>query len=31
MLTDLAARAELFHTDIGAAFIDLMIDGHRET
>jgi hypothetical protein len=31
MLTNLAARAELFHTDIGTAFADLMIDGHRET
>ena len=31
MLTNLAARAELFHTDVGTAFIDLMIDGHRET
>jgi hypothetical protein len=31
MLTSLAARAELFHTDNGTAFVDLMIDGHRET
>jgi hypothetical protein len=31
MLTNLAARAELFHTDIGTAFADLVIDGHRET
>lgn len=31
MLTNLAARAELFHTDNGTAFADLMIDDHRET
>src|SRR5258708_30289623 len=31
MLTNLAAPAELFHTDDGTAFADLMIDGHRET
>src|SRR3954452_3306507 len=31
MLTNLAISAELFHTDDGAAFADLMIDGHRET
>ena len=31
MLAVLAARAELFHTDNGAAFADLMIGGHRET
>jgi hypothetical protein len=31
MLTDLAARSELFHTASGAAFADIMIDGHRET
>jgi hypothetical protein len=31
MLANLAARAELFHTDVGTAFIDLMIDGHCET
>ena len=31
MLTNLAVNAELFHTDDGTAFADLMIDGHRET
>jgi hypothetical protein len=31
MLLELAASAELFHTANGAAFADLMIDGHRET
>jgi hypothetical protein len=31
MLTALAAWAEVFHTDNGTAFADLMIDGHRET
>src|SRR4051794_25582212 len=31
MLTHLAADAELFHTAVGTAFADLMIDGHRET
>src|SRR3954447_17826672 len=31
MLTNLTVGAELFHTDDGTAFADLMIDGHRET
>jgi hypothetical protein len=31
MLIDLTVRVELFHTASGAAFADLMIDGHRET
>ena len=31
MLTDLAARSELFHTASGTAFADIMIGGHRET
>jgi hypothetical protein len=31
MLVDLAAHAELFHTDTGIAYADLAIDGHRET
>jgi hypothetical protein len=31
VLTDLAASTELFHTADGAAFADLMVDGHRET
>jgi hypothetical protein len=31
MLAALAARAQVFHTDTGTAFADLMIDGHRET
>ena len=31
MLADLAYRADLFHTADGTAFIDLTIDGHRET
>ena len=31
MLANLAAGVELFHTDNGTAFADLMIAGHRET
>ena len=31
MITLLAATGSLFHTAAGAAFADLMIDGHRET
>jgi hypothetical protein len=31
MFIDLPGNAELFHTDDGAAFADLIIDGHRET
>jgi hypothetical protein len=31
MITLLAATGSLFHTATGAAFADLMIDGHRET
>jgi hypothetical protein len=31
MLINLAVCAELFHTANGAAFADLLIDGHRET
>src|SRR5258706_15511539 len=31
MLTDIAENAELFHTLDGTAFVDLVIDGHRET
>src|SRR5262245_24461090 len=31
MLTHIAACSELFHTAIGSAFADLVIDGHRET
>jgi hypothetical protein len=31
MLPRLAAALELFHTPSGAAFADLMIDGHRQT
>src|SRR6516165_2423086 len=31
MHTNLAVRAELFHTADGTAFADLIIDGHRET
>jgi len=31
MLTALASRAEVFHTNNGTAFADMMIDGHRET
>jgi hypothetical protein len=31
MLTQIAAREELFHTATGTAFADLLVDGHRET
>jgi hypothetical protein len=31
MLIDIAQCGELFHTAIGTAFADIMIDGHRET
>jgi hypothetical protein len=31
MLNEIAPREELFHTAIGTAFADIMIDGHRET
>ena len=31
MLIDLAASAQLFHNPIGAAYADLLVDGHRET
>jgi hypothetical protein len=31
VLTNLAAQAEQFHTDIGTAFADLMVGDHRET
>ena len=31
MLVKIAAGPELFHTAIGTAFVDLLIDGHRET
>jgi hypothetical protein len=31
MLTQIAACGELFHTATGTAFVDLLVDGHRET
>ena len=31
MLIDIARSEDLFHTAIGTAFADIMIDGHRET
>src|SRR2546421_5325351 len=31
MLTQIAACEELFHTAVGTAFADLLVDGHRET
>ena len=31
MLIDIARPEDLFHTAIGTAFADIMIDGHRET
>jgi hypothetical protein len=31
MLTTMGASGELFHTATGAAYADLLIDGHRET
>ncbi len=31
ILIDLAAEADLFHSDNGTAFADIEIDGHRET
>jgi len=31
MLPNLNVDAQLFHTASGAAFADIMIDGHRET
>jgi hypothetical protein len=31
MLIDIARSEDLFHTAIGTAFADVMIDGHRET
>src|SRR6266545_8311845 len=31
MLTQIASCEELFHTAVGTAFADLLVDGHRET
>jgi hypothetical protein len=31
MLIDIVRPQDLFHTAIGTAFADIMIDGHRET
>ena len=31
MLIDIARPEDLFHTPVGTAFADIMIDGHRET
>jgi hypothetical protein len=31
MVTQIAACEELFHTATGTAFVDLLVDGHRET
>jgi hypothetical protein len=31
MLSNLAANATLFHTPIGTAYADFVVDGHRET
>jgi hypothetical protein len=31
MLVELGSKIELFHTPAGAAFADVLIDGHRET
>ena len=31
MLSDIARPEDLFHTAVGTAFADIMIDGHRET
>src|SRR5262245_22900182 len=31
MLIDMALSEELFHTAAGAAFVDILVDGHRET
>ena len=31
MLIDMALYEELFHTDAGTAFADILVDGHRET
>jgi hypothetical protein len=31
MFIDIVQPQDLFHTGIGTAFADIMIDGHRET
>src|SRR5262249_52704591 len=31
MLIDMTLCEELFHTAAGAAFVDILVDGHRET
>ena len=31
MLIDIARPEDLFHTAVGTAFADIMIEGHRET
>ena len=31
MLIDTALYEELFHTDAGTAFADILVEGHRET
>ena len=31
MLIDIAQPEELFHTAIGTAFVDITVEGHRET
>jgi hypothetical protein len=31
MLIDIARPENLFHTAVGTAFADIMIEGHRET